>query len=274
MSESTNLDRQELEGTTPPKTPKKKWLWTGAVILAVVATIAVAALIANLAGGKTPAQPTDAAGHSHGNQSQEAESNSYGIPDTSDVNPQAKDLIEMQHRRDPGDPRALGKVDAPVIVELYSDFQCGHCANFAMNTLTKVADLIEDGTVRIEFNNFPVLGDASILAAQAAVAAGEQDKFWEFHDYLYQNLLANTPVEYTAEGLTAAAEKIGVEDLARFQEDMEKAAQTVQQEQGNALQNLRLEGTPSMFVGYLFSGGSIPEDVFRQAVAQELERYQ
>lgn len=271
MSETANLDNPEFEDATQSKAPKKKWMLIGAVIVAIIATIAVAALIANLVGNNNPDHGAEVA--EHDGHSQEMGNNNRGDADTSDVDPQAKDMIDMQHRLESGDPRALGSVDAPVIVEVYSDFQCGHCADFAVNTLSKINDLIEDGTVRIEFNNFPVLGDQSILAARAAVAAGEQGKFWEFHNYLYKNVVAGTPIEYTEEGLTAAALKVGVSDQAKFQADMEKAAQTVQQEQANALQNLRLEGTPSIFIGYLFAGGSISEDTFRQAVTQELARY-
>jgi protein-disulfide isomerase len=50
-----------------------------------------------------------------------------------------------------------------------------------------VEKYVEDGTLKIEWQDFPYQGEESVNAALAARAAGEQSKFWEYHDLLYQN---------------------------------------------------------------------------------------
>ena len=73
-----------------------------------------------------------------------------------------------------------------MVMIAYSDFQCPYCGKFARETeKTLIKKYVDTGVLRIEWRDFPYLGDESVLSAHAARAAAEQGKFWEYHDALY-----------------------------------------------------------------------------------------
>jgi len=81
----------------------------------------------------------------------------------------------------------LGSDSAPVEVVEYADFQCPHCAEFAVVQFPTIRDqLINAGRVRWRFRDFPLGFAWSRLSALASQCAGEQGKFWEMSDALYQ----------------------------------------------------------------------------------------
>lgn len=84
----------------------------------------------------------------------------------------------------------LGPSTASVTLIVYSDFQCPYCSRVAPILVQIHKDFPED--VRVAFRHLPLIGtpeqpfhDKAALAAQAAEAAGRQDKFWEMHDLLF-----------------------------------------------------------------------------------------
>jgi protein-disulfide isomerase len=81
----------------------------------------------------------------------------------------------------------LGRDDAPVVVDDYSDFQCPACAQLAVLTLPDVKTrLVETGMVKWRFHDRPLPGHTRSPAAHhAAACADEQDRFWQMHDQLY-----------------------------------------------------------------------------------------
>ncbi len=65
-------------------------------------------------------------------------------------------------RRDAGDALAQGRADAPVVLIEYADFKCGYCGKFARDTEPAlVKKYVDDGTLRIEWRNFPIFGAES-----------------------------------------------------------------------------------------------------------------
>jgi protein-disulfide isomerase len=79
-----------------------------------------------------------------------------------------------------------GPADAPVVVAVFTDFECGYCARLA-KTVEKVLEQYPK-EVRVVFKNFPLRNHKfSLEAAKAALAADAQGKFWEFHDRLFKN---------------------------------------------------------------------------------------
>jgi protein-disulfide isomerase len=79
-----------------------------------------------------------------------------------------------------------GKVDAPVTIVEFSDFQCPFCAR-ARPTVNRVREVYGD-KVRILFRHFPLQNHPQASkAAEAAACANEQGKFWEMHDRLFQS---------------------------------------------------------------------------------------
>jgi len=95
-------------------------------------------------------------------------------------------------RTQSGDPvaaRSKGAASAPVTVYEMADFQCPACRMFATNVLpTLEREFVETGKVRWVFINLPLtsIHANAMTAAEVAVCAGRQGKFWATHDVLYK----------------------------------------------------------------------------------------
>lgn len=82
----------------------------------------------------------------------------------------------------------LGKVDAPVKILEFADFECPSCAGFATVTEPDVRSrIIEPGLASLTYYDFPLTQHRNTLAASnAAACADEQGKFWQMHDRIFQ----------------------------------------------------------------------------------------
>lgn len=121
------------------------------------------------------------------------------------------------------DGRALGKADAPVKVDVWADFQCPFCAQFALTVEPQViTNLVAKGTVRLVAHDFSFIGagrnpDESTDAAVAARCADRQGHFWDYYLTLFTNQGATeNGGAYTRERLLSMADLIGL-DHAGFQ---------------------------------------------------------
>ncbi|WP_418957901.1 DsbA family protein [Streptomyces tritici] len=174
--------------------------------------------------------------------------------------------LESYARRDASDGLALGRADAPVVLIEYADFKCGYCAQFARSTEPQlVKKYVADGTLRIEWRNFPIFGEESEAAARASWAAARQGRFWEFHRAAYAE--GAKEKGFGPERLTALAKAAGVPDLARFAADSASAAArkavTADQEQGYSL---GATSTPSFLVNGRPIAGAQPLETFVEAI--------
>ena len=71
---------------------------------------------------------------------------------------------------------------------MYEDFQCPFCGKFDRESEQMVRNTyVADGRVKFVYRDFAFLGPESIKAAEAARCAGDQGKFWEYHDYLFSH---------------------------------------------------------------------------------------
>jgi protein-disulfide isomerase len=85
---------------------------------------------------------------------------------------------------------SLGRATAPVTIVEFSDYECPYCGQFFRETLPLiVADYVKSGRVRFVYHDFPIpsLHPGAVKAAEAARCAGDQARFWEYHDALFQN---------------------------------------------------------------------------------------
>ncbi|MFD5429106.1 DsbA family protein [Streptomyces sp. NPDC127084] len=174
--------------------------------------------------------------------------------------------LEKLARRAPGDPMALGRADAPVVMIEYADFKCGYCAKFARDTQPAlVKRYVDEGTLRIEWRNFPVFGDESQTAARASWAAGQQGRFWQFHDAVYAT--GGSEKGFGAERLRELARQAGVKDLDRFAGDADSKAarQAVARDEEEAYA-LGATATPSFLVNGRPIAGAQPEGTFVELI--------
>jgi protein-disulfide isomerase len=86
----------------------------------------------------------------------------------------------------------LGQADAPVVMEVWSDFQCPACKLFVTGQLKALTDeFVRPGKLRIEARDIAFLGtgsfDESLELAVGAACAAEQDRYWQFHDLVFWN---------------------------------------------------------------------------------------
>jgi protein-disulfide isomerase len=122
---------------------------------------------------------------------------------------------------DPANGRALGSAAAPVTVEVWSDFQCPACKYFLDNSEHAfVEQYVKTGKARLVYRDFSFIdGGAadgeSHQAAAAARCAGDQGKFWTFHDYLFANQAGENKGHFSASFLGGIADTIGL-DRAKF----------------------------------------------------------
>lgn len=125
----------------------------GAVLLAVIAV--VVAIVVSQSGSKSNASPTPA----------KTADLFQGIPQHGNV---------------------LGYPQAKVVLEEFGDLQCPVCQEFALQSLpTIVTKYVATGKVRMTFNNLLIIGPQSLPAGEWAVAAGRQNRLWQFIDRFY-----------------------------------------------------------------------------------------
>ena len=82
----------------------------------------------------------------------------------------------------------FGDPNAKVTVVEFGDYQCTYCHLFHENTKDALfQQYVNTGKVNFVFRDFPLNGPDSVLAAEAAYCAGDQGKYWQYHDELYKN---------------------------------------------------------------------------------------
>ncbi|MFF4169718.1 DsbA family protein [Streptomyces sp. NPDC001744] len=174
--------------------------------------------------------------------------------------------LEAYARRDASDKLALGRADAPVVLVEYADFKCGYCGKFARDTEPALVEkYVGNGTLRIEWRNFPIFGEESEAVARASWAAGQQGRFWEFHKAAYAE--GAKEKGFGGDRLAALAKEAGVPDAARFARDSAgeaaRAAVRKDQEEGYAL---GATSTPSFLVNGRPIAGAQSLGTFTEAI--------
>lgn len=114
---------------------------------------------------------------------------------------------------DPIEARSKGSPDAPVTVYEMADFQCPACRMFAVTVLpTLEREYVATGKVRWIFINLPLtsIHPNAMAAAEVAVCAGRQGRFWPTHDLLFQRQDAWARLAQPRDTLVALALRAGV----------------------------------------------------------------
>jgi len=165
-----------------------------------------------------------------------------------------------------GNNPSIGPENAPITVIEFSDYECPYCRAWYTDTYTQLMSAYP-GKIRFVYRDFPLSGlhaNAS-PAAEAADCAGEQGKYWPFHDKLFGGGLALGPATY----LNYATD-LGL-DTAKFKNciDTNKYQDTVEANYTFAY-NLGIQSTPTFFINGLAVVGARPFSVFKQIIDQEL----
>jgi protein-disulfide isomerase len=154
-----------------------------------------------------------------------------------------------------------GNLEAPFTVVEFFDYRCPYCKSVAGDFIDTVHD---DGQVRIVFKEFPILGEWSMFAAKAALAADKQGKYLPLHRAL---------MEFKGEPSEQAVFDIAGEqglDVARLKADMEAADIAEQLERNyNLARALGVRGTPAFIIGDELVPGALSMDDLKAKVAAQ-----
>ncbi len=162
---------------------------------------------------------------------------------------------------------SLGPSNAEHMVIEFADFQCPYCALASglpswisqyknqygdlIDVAKNIKDLAKQNKIRFVYVSMSFLGQESIDAAQAALCANEQGKFWEFHEGIFK--ASTSPAEdtgrYSKENLKTIAKSISGLDLVKFNADLDddKYLPSVQKIAQTA-SSAGISGTPTLFV--------------------------
>lgn len=157
-----------------------------------------------------------------------------------------------------------GGATAPVVLTEYGDFQCPACAQ-AFPLVKQMAEEHGDD-LKIEFKHFPLVSihPYAMPAARAAEAAGQQGKFWEMHDLLFENQTAWSGSSNPAPFFNQYAEQIGL-DMDQFKAQMNASKiDTYIRESFDTARSLGLQGTPS----FLLNGEVVVFDSYDDLMQQ------
>jgi protein-disulfide isomerase len=167
---------------------------------------------------------------------------------------------------EPGDAPTRGNPDAPVTIVEFEDFQCPFCAR-ARPTVKRVRETYGD-KVRFVFRHFPLdFHPDAQKAGEAAACAGEQGRFWQMHDWMWENTqklgVAELKANAQAVGLDAAAFASCL-DSGRYADLVERDIR--------AGQGYGVSGTPAFFINGRPLIGAQPFESFQQVIDDELAR--
>jgi protein-disulfide isomerase len=176
------------------------------------------------------------------------------------------------------DGLSLGDANAPATIDVFEDFQCPACKSFTENTEPLIIEnLVSTGKARYVFHNYPFIDDntnplgggESDQAANAAMCANEQGKFWEMDSILYANWNGENQGNLSDRRLQAMAESIGL-DMSAFNACFSANKYEAEiKADFNKGKEMGVSGTPSVFVNGQQAGqpGKIPTyDDIAQAV--------
>lgn len=164
----------------------------------------------------------------------------------------------------------LGLRNAPVTIVQFGDFQCARCRQFAFETQTElIRQYVRAGAVRLAWRDAPRLGAQSFRAATAARAAGQQGKFWAFHDQLFAG--HQFPAPLTDARLRSLAGQLGL-DVPAFVRDCRSPhlAAVVQADEEFGWR-LGMPGTPAFMINTRPLSGPLTFARFEAEIAKALE---
>lgn len=165
--------------------------------------------------------------------------------------------------------RAWGPADAPVKIEEYLDYQCPACGSYNRNYEAGVIEAFANtGKVRYEVHSMSFIGQESVDAAQAALCATDQDKFWQMHNTIFNNQVGENEGAFTKDRLKSIAATAGL-DTNTFNTclDSGKYADKVAQERTEG-ENRGVNQTPTFFVnGKMYVGIQSATD-FRRIIGE------
>jgi protein-disulfide isomerase len=152
----------------------------------------------------------------------------------------------------PQNGTTLGESSAPVTVYLYEDFQCPVCGQFSSETFPEMVDRsVRGGELKVISEPLIFIGSDSVPAARAALAAGEQDRYWPYAQRLFENQGQENSGYVTDEFVTDQARNTPDLDVEEWRSNLKGSSVTQQLQAAQAqAQTAGVDATPTL----IFSG--------------------
>ena len=162
----------------------------------------------------------------------------------------------------------LGNPDAKITIVEFGDYQCTFCYKFHDETMKKIDQAyIKAENVNFVYRDFPLNGPQSILASEASYCAQKQNKFWQYHDTLYNNWGGENTGWITKNVLLGFANdvKLDLDSFSQCLENSEFKQKVLDNEQ--FAREIGIDATPSFLI---FNDS----EVYRIIGAQPFERFE
>ena len=196
----------------------------------------------------------------------------YDRVDTKDQEAQLQDeVVEVTA----DDDAVLGDANAPVTIIEFSDYQCPFCKDFWSETLPSIVEeYVSVGKVKFVYRDFPLSSHPLAMPfAEAAECAGDQDKYWDMHDMIFeeQDKLANGTLD-----------SIDITDLSVWAWDLEMDVDEFEicMEEHKYLKEIQkdfddgtkagVSGTPTFFINGEMIRGALPFEAFKTVIEEKL----
>lgn len=198
--------------------------------------------------------------------------------DSSTISPQNNSSVPPQNNSDVSEQALinngspiLGDPNAKITIVEWGDYQCTYCHLFHQDTKDQlIQEYVDTGKVNFVFRDFPLNGPDSVFAAEAAYCAGDQGKYWQYHDELYNNWGGERTGWVTQKSLDTFATDTGL-DLVQFDQclDGNKYESKVLDNQRFG-QEIGIDATPSFIIINNNTAtklvGAQPYSVFKQVL--------
>jgi protein-disulfide isomerase len=169
------------------------------------------------------------------------------------------------------DDPVLGDANAKVTIIEFGDYQCPSCRMFWREVEPRLKkDYINTGKAKLVFRDFPIvqIHPESIIAAMAVDCAGDQNKYWEYHDKVFreQDKGSDDLVRFKAADLKKWGKDVGL-DAAKFNEcvDSNRHNDEVLKDKADG-DAVGIQGTPTFFINGHVIGGAQPYPVFKKVI--------
>ena len=161
--------------------------------------------------------------------------------------------------------RTRGSESAPVTIYEMSDFQCPWCARFTLQTMPALErEYIATGKVRLIFVNFPLpMHPNAGPAAELAMCAARQDRFWAIHDLLYRHQDDWKDLREPATYFLGLADSAGLSRDAIVECMRSGAMRAIVQRDADGASRSGAHSTPSFWIEGGILAGAQPIEVFR-----------
>ena len=162
----------------------------------------------------------------------------------------------------------MGNPNAKITIVEFGDYQCTFCYKFHDETMKKITDeYIKTNNVNFIYKDFPLNGEQSVLASEASYCAQKQNKFWEYHNTLYNNWGGENTGWISENVLLGFARDTGLnlDDFSRCLENSEFRQKVLDNEE--FAKEIGISATPSFLI---FNNN----ELYRIIGAQPFEKFE